>query len=130
MAKPDQSRRKFIGTLILSLAGLFSLGKYLSPRVPLKKVVLSVPKAELPINGALVYQEARVALMREGDAVYALSLVCTHLGCTVNVTPTELICPCHGSSFDRQGVVLKGPADRKLPRYQVVERGDFFEVVV
>ena len=130
MAKPDQSRRKFIGALILSLTGLFSLGKYLSPRVPLKKVVLSVPKAELPVNGALVYKEARVALMREGEAVYALSLVCTHLGCTVNVTPTELICPCHGSSFDRQGVVLKGPADRQLPRYQVVERGDFFEVVV
>lgn len=130
MAKPDQSRRKFIGTLILSLAGLFSLGKFLSPRVPQQKILLSVAKAELPLDGALVYQEARVALMREGDAVYALSLVCTHLGCTVNVTPTELICPCHGSSFDRRGVVLKGPADRQLPRYQVVERGELFEVVV
>lgn len=130
MAKPDQSRRKFLGTLILSLAGIFSLGKFLTPRVRRQQVLISVAKAELPINGALVYKEARVALLREGDAVYALSLVCTHLGCTVNVTPTELICPCHGSSFDRQGRVLKGPADRELPRYRVQERGDFFEVVV
>jgi cytochrome b6-f complex iron-sulfur subunit len=130
MAKPDQTRRKFIGTLILSLAGLWSLGNYLTPRVRPRKTLLSVAKAELPVQGALVYQEARVALMREEDAVFALSLVCTHLGCTVKVTPTELTCPCHGSSFDRQGRVLRGPADRQLQRYQVVQRGDFYEVVV
>ena len=115
---------------MLSLAGLVSLGKYLSPGGRQKKTLLSVARAELPLQGALVYQEARVALMREGDAVYALSLVCTHLGCTVNVTPTELICPCHGSSFDRQGRVLKGPADRQLLRYRVEEQGEFLVVVV
>jgi Rieske Fe-S protein len=59
-----------------------------------------------------------------------LNLVCTHLGCTVNVTPKELICPCHGSSFDRQGKVLKGPAVRPLLRYTVETRGDFYEVIV
>jgi cytochrome b6-f complex iron-sulfur subunit len=130
MAKSDQSRRKFLGTLILALAGVWSLGKYLSPRVRQRQTLLSVAKAELPAQGSLVYREARVALMREGEAVYALSLVCTHLGCTVTVTPTGLVCPCHGSSFDLQGHVLKGPADRQLPRYRVEERGDFFEVVV
>lgn len=130
MAKPDQTRRKFIGTLILSLAGIFSLGKFLTPRVRQKRSLLSVAKADLPLHGALVYKEARVAIMRDGDVTYALSLVCTHLGCTVNVTPTELICPCHGSSFDRQGNVLKGPADRQLLRYSVEDRGEFFEVVV
>lgn len=130
MAKPDQSRRKFIGTLILFLAGLFSLGKFLIPRVRPKKVLLSVAKSELPVHGALVYKEARVAIMREKDVVYALNLVCTHLGCTLNVTPTMLVCPCHGSNFDRQGRVLKGPADRQLQRYRVEDRGDFYEVVV
>lgn len=116
--------------MILSLAGIFSLGKFLSPRVRQKRSLLSVAKADLPVHGALVYKEARVAIIRDGDVTYALSLVCTHLGCTVNVTPTELICPCHGSSFDRQGNVLKGPADRQLLRYSVEDRGEFFEVVV
>jgi len=115
---------------MLSLAGAVSLGKFLTPAVRQKKTLLRVAKGELPLQGALVYREARVALVREGDAVYALNLICTHLGCTVHVTPTELICPCHGSSFDRQGRVLKGPADRQLQRYQVVERGEFYEVVV
>lgn len=130
MAKTDQSRRKFIGSLILSLAGLFTLGKFLRPKVQQKKILLSVAKAELPLHGALIYKEARVAIIRDGNAVYALNLICTHLGCTINVTPTELICPCHGSSFDRQGRVLKGPADKPLLRYQVEERGDLLAVVV
>ena len=94
------------------------------------RALLSVKKKDLPVQGALVFKEARVALVHEGGAVYALSLVCTHLGCTVNVTPTDLVCPCHGSSFDHQGRVLKGPADRCLERHQVVERGEYFEVVV
>ncbi len=130
MAKLDKSRRKFIRALILSLAGIFFLGKFLSPRLQRKKALLSVAKVDLPFHGALVYKEARVAIMCEGGYIYALSLVCTHLGCTINVTPTELDCPCHGSRFDRQGRVLKGPADRPLRRYSVKERGDFLEVFV
>lgn len=130
MAKTNRSRRKFIGTLILFLVGLFPLGKFLTPRVRPKKVLLSVAKTELPVHGALVFKEARVAIIREKDDVYALNLVCTHLGCTINVTPTAFVCPCHGSSFDRQGRVLKGPANRQLLRYRVEDRGDYFAVVV
>ena len=130
MAKTDRSRRKFIGTLILFLAGLIPLGKFLVPRTLPKKVLLRVAKRELPINGALVFKEARVALLRENDEVYALSLVCTHLGCTINVTPTELLCPCHGSRYDRRGRVLKGPADRQLLHFNVEDRGEYYEVVV
>ena len=130
MAKPDQSRRNFLGTVISLLAGGLLLGKFLTPKVRQKKTLLSVAKAELPPDGALVYREARVALMRQGESVYALNLVCTHLGCTVNVTSTGLICPCHGSSFDREGKVLQGPADRPLERYQVEASGDFYRVLV
>lgn len=130
MAKFDQSRRKFIGTVISLLGGVFFLGKFLSPKLRQKTTLLTVAKAEMPLHGALVYKEARVAIVREGDVIYALNLVCTHLGCTVNVTPTELVCPCHGSNFDRQGRVLKGPANRPLLRYRVEARGDFYEVVV
>ena len=48
----------------------------------------------------------------------ALSSTCTHLGCTVEVGSTHLVCPCHGSTFDRQGRVVRGPAEEPLPRYQ------------
>ncbi len=123
MAKIGQSRRKFIGAIASLLAGIFFLGRFLHPAVREKKTLLIAAKADLPSHGALVYKEARVAVVREAEEIYALNLVCTHLGCTVAVTPQELICPCHGTVFDRRGNVIKGPADRPLARYAVEERG-------
>ena len=124
MAKLGQARRKFIGALISLLAGVFFLGKFLRPQVRQQKTLLTVAKADIPAHGALVYKEARVAVIREAGEIYALDLVCTHLGCTVAVAPRELICPCHGSVFDRRGNVVKGPADRPLARHEVENRGD------
>jgi Rieske Fe-S protein len=48
----------------------------------------------------------------------ALSPICTHLGCTVEIEEGRLVCPCHGSSYDREGRVLRGPAERSLDRYR------------
>ncbi len=129
MAKPRQTRRQFIGTVTALAASVLFLGRFLTPRVSRRKALLSVAKADIPRKGALVYRESRVAVIREGEDIYALSLVCTHLGCTVSVTPTELVCPCHGSRFDRRGNVTKGPAGRPLARYAVEERGDVIVVV-
>jgi Rieske Fe-S protein len=33
----------------------------------------------------------------------ALSPICTHLGCTVEIEQARLVCPCHGSTYDREG---------------------------
>jgi Rieske Fe-S protein len=49
----------------------------------------------------------------------ALSPICTHRGCTVDVQADRLVCPCHGSTYDRTGRVLRGPAERALARYPV-----------
>lgn len=130
MEKPDRSRRTFIGAVISAATGIFLLGKFLSPAVRRRKVLLTVEKAAIPAHGALVYRESRVAVVREAGKIYALGLVCTHLGCTVTVTPRELVCPCHGSVFDRMGNVVKGPADRPLVQYPVEDRGERVAVVV
>lgn len=130
MAQTDRSRRSFLTALISLLAGGWLVGNFLTPKLRRKKTLLTVAKAELPQDGALVYREARVALLRRGESVYALDLVCTHLGCTVNVTPTGLVCPCHGSSFDREGKVLEGPADRPLKRYAVEADGERYRVLM
>lgn len=58
-----------------------------------------------------------LVLTDASGSVTALSSVCTHLGCTVEAEQTRLVCPCHGSTFDRAGRVLKGPAERSLVRY-------------
>ena len=130
MAKFAQTRRKFIGAIILLAAGVFSLGRFLRPTVRQKKTLLTVARADIPIHGALVYKEARVAVIAEAGEIYSLDLVCTHLGCTVSVTPRELVCPCHGSVFDRRGNVVKGPADRPLTRHEVEIHGDQVVVLI
>jgi cytochrome b6-f complex iron-sulfur subunit len=124
MAPVRQSRRRFLVTLIVAAGAVLGAGRFLTPRMGRKKALLTIPSGEVPQEGALVYRESRVAIIREGSDLYALSLVCTHLACTVNVTPTELICPCHGSVYDRTGRVLKGPATRPLPRYRVERQGE------
>jgi len=51
-------------------------------------------------------------------SIYALSTVCTHLGCTPNWLEGEqkFKCPCHGSGFYINGVNFEGPAPRPLER--------------
>ena len=130
MATIHQTRRKFL-TTIGALLAVACAGKFLRPRLKVRKRLLSLTKKDVPLNGALVYKESQVAVIQDSDArFYALSLVCTHLGCSVTVTPTDFVCPCHGSRFDRQGNVLSGPADRPLPRYAVEVEGDRIHVFV
>ena len=54
------------------------------------------------------------------EGIVAYSAVCTHYGCPVTkAEPAQhtLVCNCHGSAFDaaRRGVVVIGPATRRLP---------------
>lgn len=67
-----------------------------------------------------------VWLVRTEEGMYALSTVCTHLGCTPNWLPNEskFKCPCHGSGFYATGVNFEGPAPRPLERFRIVYADD------
>ncbi|BAZ30174.1 putative phytoene dehydrogenase Rieske iron-sulfur component [Cylindrospermum sp. NIES-4074] len=55
----------------------------------------------------------------------AISLTCTHQGCTVQIAADgKFHCPCHGAVFAADGKVVKGPAQRDLSKFQVVQRQD------
>ena len=47
---------------------------------------------------------------------FALNAVCTHLGCVVpwNSAENKFMCPCHGSQYNSEGKVVRGPAPRSL----------------
>jgi cytochrome b6-f complex iron-sulfur subunit len=49
-------------------------------------------------------------------ASYGLNAVCTHLGCVVpwNASEDKFMCPCHGSQYNNQGKVVRGPAPLSL----------------
>jgi cytochrome b6-f complex iron-sulfur subunit len=53
--------------------------------------------------------------------IYALSTVCTHLGCTPDWLPAaqKFKCPCHGSGYYKNGINFEGPTPRPLERYAI-----------
>jgi ubiquinol-cytochrome c reductase iron-sulfur subunit len=74
--------------------------------------------------------------------VVAYSKLCTHMACPLGLYEQQsgtLLCPCHQALFDvlADGRVLRGPADRPLPRLPLgveadgllVARGDFTDAV-
>ena len=67
-----------------------------------------------------------VWIVRNDEGIYALSTVCTHLGCTPNWLATErkFKCPCHGSGFRASGINFEGPAPRPLERFRILLADD------
>lgn len=67
------------------------------------------------------------------DRTEALSLTCTHQGCSVH--PSEetggFLCPCHGAAYAADGEVTGGPAQRDLSKYRVLDRqGDRIQLAL
>ena len=59
-------------------------------------------------------------------AEYGINAVCTHLGCVVpwNASENRFICPCHGSQYNNEGKVVRGPAPLSLPLAHVTVADD------
>ena len=63
----------------------------------------------------------RTATGNVADSFVALSLICTHMQCTVNYDAgaSGFKCPCHGSEYNISGAVTMGPAPSSLKKYTV-----------
>ena len=73
-------------------------------------------------EGTVRFNRQRKAYVIGGmGGVYAVSAVCTHLGCITRFLSDEFViaCPCHGSRFDIEGNVVHGPAPRALPWLEI-----------
>lgn len=79
---------------------------------------VTVAGADVPATDAAPYHDndGGFYLVHNDAGVLALSQRCTHQGCTVPWKSGErrFHCPCHGSTFDRNGVRTDGPAKRPL----------------
>ncbi len=101
-------------------ASLAAAGRFLVPNVlyePDRRFKALKPE-DYP-EGPTFMPSLRVFLFRKGNSFRAASAVCTHLGCTVNLAGNGFHCPCHGSIFDRSGVVVSGPAPAPLAWFQL-----------
>lgn len=70
--------------------------------------------------------DGKILLVHLNDgSLYAVSAVCTHMGCNVLYDPDLglIRCPCHGSQYGLDGQNTKGPAKRPLKAYAVRTQG-------
>jgi cytochrome b6-f complex iron-sulfur subunit len=81
-------------------------------------------KASSIAMGSLIQVvSSEIAIGRDAQGLYAMSMICTHQGCGMNiVSPTNqpsLHCACHGSNFSATGAVTRGPARVPLQHFQL-----------
>ena len=126
------SRRDFLKWLrtgLLTLSGLLGLGgllrflSYPSQPSPPTEFILDAPNA-YAVGSRTLLPQVPALLIREASGFSALSLVCPHLGCTVEPQPDGFTCPCHGSRFGLEGQVLRGPAGKALSALRVQQMPD------
>ncbi len=120
------------GTAFLSAYVLYPVIRFLiPPLIPpdAQSKVLAATIDELKPNSAKFFRflEKPAVLLRLPNGNYeALSAKCTHLGCTVAFKEAKemFYCNCHGSEFNIDGEVIKGPAVLPLAQYIVSISGN------
>lgn len=125
----DPRRRDFLARIGVGACAAACLGSGVVTFDYLEPKVLFEPPTTFHAGSALDYPDGTLRFNKEQRAyvvggsggVYALSAVCTHLGCITRFRSDEnvIACPCHGSRFDLEGSVIHGPAPRPLPWLEV-----------
>ena len=141
------SRRKFLVSLLTGWGlfigaahvGLLAMVRFLFPNVlfePPSSFKAGVPsdfaegvdeRFKLTHATWIVRTQSDPLSGRSGEGgLFALSTICTHLGCIPNwlAADAKFKCPCHGSGFRSSGMNFEGPAPRPLERWRIVRADD------
>ncbi|KAK9843717.1 hypothetical protein WJX81_003528 [Elliptochloris bilobata] len=138
---PDMDKRNTMNLLLVGAASLpigYMAFGFISLVVPPKVAGSGGAQAALDASGNIVKASKWLETHKpgdhsltqglKGDATYlvvndkgalekfGINAVCTHLGCVVpfNTAENKFMCPCHGSQYNNQGKVVRGPAPLSL----------------
>jgi cytochrome b6-f complex iron-sulfur subunit len=135
-ARDGFDRRAFfvrlgLGSLSIAAAGTAAFAyQFLAPNVLFEpSPVINAGKPEShPVDSVTLDANSGIYLIHAQEGFFALSAICTHLGCLTAWKPelNQIACPCHGSKFNRDGQKIAGPAPKPLPwlRTWVSDEGD------
>ena len=137
MSDPDNgtnniSRREFLHLAakgLLAASGLIGLGgvaRFLAypDGLPKQTTFDLGPQESYPQGSKTLLKQVPAVLIHDKAGFRAISLTCTHLGCEVEPTGEGFACPCHGSQFDQDGKVIRGPAAQPLKSLRIEQQPD------
>lgn len=110
------------GVLVNSLSSCATISVYKTAK---KDNKIIIPVSIFAKNKLQIVQVENslydIAVRKESDNFFnALLLRCTHADNTLSVFGNGFLCSRHGSIFDNNGAVTKGPAEVALKRYNTV----------
>ncbi len=154
LESPSMSRRQLLnfltGAAVAATAGaaLYPVGKYFIPPsevgedgsiiakdingniIPASQILAEPPETRALVAG--LAGEPTYLTIRKDGTLHPWGIVdnCTHLGCTFpwNENDAQFQCPCHGSRYDAEGKVLRGPAPLPLRLAHINVEGDYIRI--
>jgi len=110
----------FLGATFAAGCATVPGGANLSSRTR-ERLINAGPSAQYLADGVYTrFRDRGFFLVRRGGNLFALSAICTHKRCRLEAEPDRTFsCPCHGSTFNPDGQVTKGPAQRNLPVFEL-----------
>jgi cytochrome b6-f complex iron-sulfur subunit len=115
-----------LGELIFFTIGMLRPGRKFQKENPASNLKIAGNVEDFARNSVTADRVNKYFLVRTTDGGFlALSLTCSHLGCTVlwNESKSQFICPCHSSAFDAFGRVINSPAPGPLDYFPVIIEG-------
>ncbi|MBE9168458.1 cytochrome b6-f complex iron-sulfur subunit [Pleurocapsales cyanobacterium LEGE 06147] len=98
--------------------------------IPASQILAEPPGTRALIAG--LAGEPTYLTVREDGTLHPWGIVdnCTHLGCTFpwNPNDNQFQCPCHGSRYDPDGRVVRGPAPLPLQLVHINVEGDYIRI--
>jgi cytochrome b6-f complex iron-sulfur subunit len=122
------SRRQFIQLGLTSMGaawlGVYAQSRLFPPEAAAQEAKpVRFPLSELPVGSTkqITYAGLPTLVLRTPESIKAFSLICTHLGCTIEwqAGESEFYCPCHDGRFDQFGEVIAGPPPVPLEQFPV-----------
>jgi Rieske Fe-S protein len=128
-------RRDFLkascSVCLLGSAALIAVPLSSCSKLPIYKTVIHENKIVVPVS---LFAQTNLQIVRptefdydialqkdKGGTFTAILLRCTHAENELSPTGNGFVCNLHGSRFDMEGLVLKGPAEHSLKKYPVHE---------
>ncbi len=126
----SKNRRTFLRILLAGIAFFFVL---IWNKLTFNHLeIIQKEESLLPLNkNKTVSFYKNYIVVTRNDKTNVFSAYCTHLGCRIgNIEMGKIVCPCHGSEYDLDGKVIKGPAFKNLESvpFRITPDGNHIEI--